>query len=188
MRIVAPGPKTDRKRGENNSSIEVVRENEDKAQSQKRTRELDYDHEQLATMSYQQLKDESFDTNPIAPELQFPAKLANASLPDKLDHIFSWCGDGADTKRQAFFASLSIDEYEECGDVLVEKFGTVMSKFKTARQRKRKEARQFEEEIERRQDLIKKKRGRIELDLQAMQQKGRDIIPKNPSQHQDVIE
>lgn len=158
-------------------------ESEGRDRSQKRPRDLDYDHEHLATMSYRQLKDESFDTNPAANKVQFPAKLADASMPEKLDHIFSWHGEGADAKREAFFSSLGIDQYEECGALLMGKFTAVMSKFKTARQRKRKEALKFEEEIERRQDLIGNKRKRIELDLQAMQQKGRDIIPGNSSQH-----
>ena len=138
-------------------------------------------------MSYQQLKDESFDANPGAPEVQIPAALANGSLSDKLDHVFSWHDHDVESRREAFFASMTIDQYEECGDLLIEKFAGVMSKFKAARQRKRQEAQNFEEESERRQDVIGKERKRIELDLQVMQQKGRDIIPRNPSHHQNAV-
>ena len=151
----------------------------------KRTMGLDYSFDQLAQMTYQQLNDEPFDYVPKAPHNQFAISISiisSRSLKDMLNDLFSshW-NDHQGALRKAFFASLAIDQYEECGDLIIEKFSAVMSSFRKVRQQKRTAARTFEAEVERRQELVSKNKSKIEQYLKRMQQKGRDIVSKVPS-------
>ena len=145
----------------------------------KRTRELDYSTDQLAHMAYQQLKDESFDCIPLAHRNQSTATISSSSLKDELNQMFSnHQDDGREECRKLFFASLAIDQYEVCGDLIIDNFSAIMSRVKKVRQQKRTAARLFEAEIELRHDLVSRKRTKIEQELQSMQQKGKDIVPK----------
>ena len=149
-------------------------------QHKKRPRDLDYSNSQLKLMNYQKLRDESFDHDPSMMVQQSNAMVGSGSLQDKLNHIFSHQQDKSqgDICKQ-FFASLSIDEYEVCGDFMIDRFSAIILKFKQIRQQKRIAAYNFELEIECRQKFVSSFRKSLDEALSCMQRKGKDIVPKS---------
>ncbi|KAL8855026.1 MAG: hypothetical protein Q9221_000223 [Calogaya cf. arnoldii] len=141
---------------------------------------LDYDPETLKKMTFQQLADESFDTAPQ------PTKLENgnisikdgSTLDEKLLHLHSLEGswERVHSQRQAFFSSLPIEQYEECGDLMAEHFSQIFSKFKKARQHKRGLAKQFEEEVAARQKLVERRTVAVGEDLDRLKRAGQDVV------------
>ncbi|KAL9118039.1 MAG: hypothetical protein Q9187_005421 [Circinaria calcarea] len=146
--------------------------------TQKRPLELDYDPDQLSEMTYADLKSESFDHDPRAPTDILPESLASAPLAHRLEYIHDQAkhGDVPIEQQRAFFCSLPIDEYEECGDLIVERFAAIIAKFKDARREKRKVATTFEEEIARREEGVRGKREAIERDMGRLRKAGEDVV------------
>lgn len=142
----------------------------------KRSRDLDYGIHQLAEMDYQQLHTESFDHVPGNTPYH---GLPDPSLPlaDRLHNIYpdKTHKDKA-ARAKAFFASLTIDQYEECGDLLLDGFRDVMDRLRKARQQKRKAARAMEEQIAKREEWVRKKRGVCELELGRLRSAGTAVV------------
>ena len=142
----------------------------------KRSRDLDYGNHQLAQMDYQQLQSESFDHVPGHIPYQ---GLPDPSLPlsERLHKIYpdKTHKDKA-ARAKAFFASLTIDQYEECGDLLLDGFRDVMDRLRQARQQKRKAARMMEEQIAKREEWVRKKRGVCELELGRLRSAGTAVV------------
>ena len=144
--------------------------------SRKRSRDLDYGLHQLAEMDYQQLQTESFDHVPGLvpyhglpdPSLPLSERLRNI-YPDKTHK------DKA-ARAKAFFASLTIDQYEECGDLLLDGFRDVMDRLREARRQKRQAARKMEEQIAKREEWVGKKRGVCELELGRLKSAGTAVV------------
>lgn len=74
---------------------------------------------------------------------------------------------------------MTIDQYEECGDLLLDSFKTVMDRLKQARQQKRKAAKAMEEQIARREEWVRRKRGVIEQDLGRLKTSGSVVVKPN---------
>ena len=151
----------------------------------KQSRELDYTWDELSRMNYSRLKDESFDLIPGV--VAGPAGLlSSAELVDSLRQILSPQRHGQEgTKGRAFFATLSIDQYEECGDLIIEGFKDILGKFKDARRQKRSLTRKFEEKVHQRQHIIRTKQSAIEKDLKTMRHNGSGLIPRSHPQKLD---
>ena len=142
-----------------------------------RERDLDYSLDDLAQMSYQQLREESFDHNPAKICPQLGTSLTDGPVPERLYHLMSV--DKIHEKgqlRMAFFSSLTIKQYEECGDLVIDTLGEIISKFKEARQRRRKVARKFEEEIATREAHVRNKVILVEDCLERMKDNGIDLV------------
>ncbi|KAL9131546.1 MAG: hypothetical protein Q9217_000560 [Psora testacea] len=158
-------------------------------QTQKRGKRLDYTIEHLAQMSYQQLQAEPFDHDPTEPDQQLPADLINGSLSDRLTHLFSHRKlDEQGEQRDAFFSRLTIDQYEECGELIIDKVSSIISKFKDARWQKRKVAKEFEEEIGRREERVRRKDRALEEDLERMKKNGIDLVKGGGRQRAEAEE
>ena len=145
----------------------------------KRSRDLDYSVHQLADMSYQQLKDESFDHVPGAAKLLAQHDLPSPSLPlpERLQQIYhDKTHKDRELRARGFFSSLSIEQYEECGDLLLDGFRDVMERLKQARQQKRRAAKTMEEQIAKREEWVRKKRGIIEQDLGRLKSSGSAVV------------
>ena len=145
----------------------------------KRSRDLDYSIHQLADISYTQLRDESFDHIPGAAKLNAQHDLPNPSLPlsDRLQQIYNdKTHKDRESRARGFFSSLTIDQYEECGDLLLDGFRDVMERLKNARQQKRKAAKMMEERIAKREEWVRKKRGIIEQDLGRLKSAGSAVV------------
>lgn len=144
----------------------------------KRPFQLDYDAAQLLQMSFEELKKQPFDHDPQAPPSILPHEISGVPLAEKLKHVTSTlkADPDKDEKRQRFFSSLTIDEHEECGDLIVEEFSNVIKKFKTARQEKRKLAMSYEAEIANREERVRAKQELLQRDMDRLKRAGRDVI------------
>ncbi|KAK4690366.1 hypothetical protein P7C71_g6405, partial [Lecanoromycetidae sp. Uapishka_2] len=157
------------------------------ANPRKRSRDLDYSMDQLGDMDYQRLKDESFDYIPMAStnishhDLPDP----NLTLQDRLHAVFSDRNPKDKAFRaRGFFASLTIDQYEECGDLLLDSFQNVMGKLKQARRHKRQAAQAMELQIAKREEWVRKKRGICEVELGRLRSAGVAVVkPIKPRTH-----
>lgn len=145
--------------------------------NRKRALELDYDSDQLSQIPFSDLKSQPFDHDPRAPPVTFPEDLISTSLPEKLSYLAS-ASDPAtrDSQQKAFYASLSIDDYEECGSLLVEQLSSIVRKFNNLRRQKRAVAVEFEAEIAKREEMVREKEGFIEKDLGRLRRMGEDVL------------
>ncbi|KAL8698115.1 MAG: hypothetical protein Q9201_006753 [Fulgogasparrea decipioides] len=140
--------------------------------------DLDYDLKTLTSMSFQQLASQSFDTSPQPIELKDPALTNRSSLKEKLVYLHSLDGrrDQVHLQRQAFFSSLPIEQYENCGDIMTDCFSQVISKFKQARQEKRALAKEFESEIANREKNVERRKVAVAEDLDRLKRAGQDVV------------
>jgi len=145
----------------------------------KRPLEPDYSEEDLSRMTYDQLKSESFDHDPKAPPNVLPAALQSEPLERQLTYILKLPTASDEhplPDHQRFFASLPIDKYEECGDLILGKFADIMNKFKKARQDKRQICRDFEEEVAKREAVVSKRVGALDRDLGRLRRAGEEVV------------
>ena len=144
-----------------------------------RGKDLDYSSDQLAGMEFQQLNQEPFHIDPQASKLDLPADITRDTLRRKLDHLLKVDDDDTRTGQQgAFMDSLPIQKYEECGNIIVEKFSALIQRFKNARQERRKIVVEFEEEIARREGCIQDKVTALEEDFDRLKRSGEDVVKK----------
>jgi hypothetical protein len=137
----------------------------------------DYDLEVLDTMSYDQLKNESFDTNPLAPPHPLSGDMLTKPLDERLHHVQKHLAADDQSK---FFHALSTDEWEEAGDWFLDQFSSIIQRTKQARQKKRKLAQGFEDEIEKRHKHVSKKQHQVEEAMHKMQTQGEGLVPRSP--------
>ena len=137
----------------------------------------DYDVETLHKMNYAQLKDESFDLDPRAPDQPLGENMLEKPLADRLEHVQK----NLDPRKQAdFFRSLPTADWEDAGDWFLKQFGSVITRTKEARQRKRKLAQGFEDEIEKRHKHVSKKQRQVETAMDKMKAQGEGLVPRSP--------
>ena len=125
------------------------------------------------------MKDESFDHVPAIarpiPEPKLPD--INLSLTDRLHHIYKdKSAKSKDAQQRAFFSSLTIDQYEECGDLLLNEFQELVDRLKQARQQKRKAARAMEDEITKREEWVRKRVVSLDQDLGRLKKGATDVV------------
>jgi hypothetical protein len=137
----------------------------------------DYDLEVLDKMSYDQLKNESFDTNPLAPPHPLSEDMLTKPLDARLDHVQKHLAADDQSK---FFHALSTNEWEDAGDWFLEQFSSILQRTKQARQKKRKLAQGFEDEIEKRHKHVSKKQHQVEDAMHRMQTQGEGLVPRSP--------
>jgi hypothetical protein len=137
----------------------------------------DYDQETLFEMTYTQLKNESFDKNPRAGDQPLTDEMLEKALVERLD--FAQKNLGPD-KQSDFFRSLSTTEWEDTGDWFLDQFSSIINRSKEARQKKRKLAQDFEEEVERRHKHVAKKQHQVEDAMSKMQAQGEGLVPRSP--------
>lgn len=77
---------------------------------------------------------------------------------------------------KTLFASLTIDTYEECGDLLIERFSEIVRRLKEARQVKRKACRALEEEVALREGWVRRKRACVEGGLGRLRTTGMSVV------------
>lgn len=139
----------------------------------KRHLSLDYDPTTLQTMTYTDLQTQPFDHNPRPPPPPLPESLLTAPLPSRLEHIAT-LPDEAD--RSTFFATLPLTEWEEAGDWFVERFGELVKKMRGARTERRRVAAEFEDEVARREEYVRRSREGVESEMRKMRKGGEDVL------------
>ncbi|PGH07102.1 hypothetical protein AJ79_06381 [Helicocarpus griseus UAMH5409] len=132
----------------------------------------DYPTNILETKSFSDLRAESFDYNPAPPQPIFPPQDPPLPLAEKLTRLKALTDD----QRQTFFASLTLTEWEESGDWLIEQFSLLLKKSKDARHERRQVAAVFEKEIERRYELVQTEGKEIGERLEEMRTGGMGVL------------
>ena len=129
--------------------------------------------------TYADLASEPFDHNPPSffAENTLIKRLPPSNLPlsTQMQAVFDTSTNRVGIAK-TLFASLTIDKYEECGDVLLEKFGEVVSRLKEARVVKRKACRAMEEEVRVREMWVGRKRQCVEDGLGRLRTTGMSVV------------
>lgn len=164
----------------NRSQVSTVHGDRDIASyipSHKHRIDLDYNPVQLREMTYDRLSHEDFDHFPQATNSSSLQSMADLGLSTRLQNLYELkdCPDLL-LQRKAFFSNLKIDQYEECGDLIVEKFSDMMSQYKNVRQQKRLIARTFESEIATWEERVQAKKKGVDQDLGRLRQAGENIV------------
>ncbi|KAL9008086.1 MAG: hypothetical protein Q9173_006752 [Seirophora scorigena] len=139
---------------------------------------LDYDMKTLSEMSYRQLAEESFDASPQSNHPKDAAPIDNPLLKEKLLHMRSLNGpkEQVRSRRQAFFSSLSIDQYDQCGELMAEQLSQVMLQFQKARREKRCVAEDFEKEVAAREKVVESRKVAVMTDLDRLKRTGQEVV------------
>lgn len=138
----------------------------------------DYDQEKLIEMSYTQLKNESFDNNPRAGDNPLADEMLEKDLVERL--VFAQKNLAHD-KQSDFFRFLPTGEWEDAGDWFMDQFSSIINRSKEARQKKRKLAQGFEDEIGKRHKHVAKKQYQVEDAMSKMQAQGEGLV-RSPRQ------
>jgi hypothetical protein len=105
--------------------------------------------------------------------------MATKPLNDRLDHVQKNLAPADQTK---FFRSLPTREWEDAGDWFLSQFESIIKRTREARQEKRKLAREFEKEVEKRHRHVAKKSRQVDDALQKMSAQGQGLLPpKSPT-------
>jgi Extracellular mutant protein 11 len=134
--------------------------------------QLDFPQKALASMTYDQLRNQPFDTDPNAHPFVLPPDLTNTSLSSQLSYISTL----PDPQRHQFFNSLSLDTWEDCGDWFVDQFASIVKRMTALRREKRKAAMEFEEEVAERQERVRVKAEGLKTVMGKMQREGKVLI------------
>lgn len=147
--------------------------------TRKRGRSIDYGLDELAGMNFNHLTAEPFHIGPQPKEVVLPPQIASGTLAEKLDYLVRLENHEAKVSQQrSFLASLPMGEYEECGDIMVERFSEFVKTFKHARQQRRRIAKEFEEEVAKREERVRGKIDAFEKDLSRLKTGGEDVVRK----------
>ena len=145
--------------------------------TRKHARDLDYSLGQLSDMTFDQLQSEAFDHDPRATKPALPEDIAHGTLSQKLDYMLNLKDKESKTVQQrAIFASLPIEQHEDCGDLIIEKCTGIVAKFKDARRQRRKVAQQFEDEVAEREERVRGKMSAVEKDLGRLKRGGEEVV------------
>lgn len=135
-------------------------------------------------MSFRTLKDQSFDCDPTRPAVELPEAVASSGLGEKLDHVRCLRSNGHATdigSQTKFFESLSINEWEEAGDWIIEKLGENLKNLQKHRREMREETKKYEDEVEKRFTLIADTQETVKGVLDGMRKHKLEIL--NTGEH-----
>jgi hypothetical protein len=142
----------------------------------------DYETADLYNMNYDELRAEDFDTEPRGKTQVLSNDMQSRDLEQRLVYVQKNL-DPSDQDK--FFRALPTREWEEAGDWFLDHFGSIIKRAKEARQNKRKLAREFEDEVEKRYRKVAKRQQNVEAALSEMKEKGQSLIPKSPRASKD---
>ena len=142
---------------------------------------LDHSTLQLATMTFQQLRDECFDDG-FAPAITvLSPEFAEASLHAKLEYLFSMRDSmGRDVQQQAFFDGLTIEHYGESGEILGQKMSELIAKLSSIRKKKRDIAGEFELEVAKREQIVRIKAAVLKKEKVVMTRQTEELTARRP--------
>lgn len=140
-------------------------------------KDLDYSDAQLRQLTYQDLSHEDFDYVPHSNVSPSARIFTHSELSEKLQGIFEMQSEtDLLRQRQNAFSSLSIEQYEQCGDLMMDRMRTIIAKYRAARLRKRNIESTFENEVSTRERDIRDKKEAIDDDLLRLRNAGKDVI------------
>lgn len=130
---------------------------------------LDYDDKALGQKTFGELLNEPFDLDPARGNDQGGD---GNPLSNKLEHF----GHQSEDEQRDFFASMKMDDWEESGDWLVDRFADLMKRMKDARREKRKVVANFETEASKRAEAVQKLSDHLDRKMQKMKQDGLRVV------------
>jgi hypothetical protein len=137
----------------------------------------DYDPETLFKMNYERLMSESFDTDPRSKPPVLAEEDLQRPLVGRIELVQKHLGD---TDQAEFFRSLPTKEWEDAGDWFLGRFQDIIGRMRQARQKKRKLAQEFEDEVEKRHKHVSKKQQQVEQAMETMKTQGEGLVPRSP--------
>lgn len=150
--------------------------------TKKRHLEADYPPQLLYQKSFTDLQAEPFDKAPTptpSPPAKSPSLPPNTSLisnnhsPD--DTVFQLL-KLADQDRQAYLSRMSVEEWEDCGDQLIDRFSDLLTEMKKLRRTRRRTAAIFEAEVKRRHELVEAQNSELSTKLNEMRTGGAEVL------------
>lgn len=143
----------------------------------KRQLEADYPAEVLYQKSFADLQAEPFDKAPSPvpspPTKPLPPIVSDGQSPnDPVSRLFGL----TDQERGEFLARMSVDEWEECGDQLIDRFSQLLSEMKKLRRVRRQTAAVFEAEVKRRHNQVQEKDAELTGKLNEMRTGGAEVL------------
>ncbi|KAJ5474402.1 hypothetical protein N7475_003968 [Penicillium sp. IBT 31633x] len=148
--------------------------------SRKRPLEADYPPEVLYQKSFSELQAEPFDKSPTPPP---PVK--SPSLPPEppfvpdtqepknaVSHMLTL----KEEERQTYLAHMTMDEWEDCGDQIIDRFTHLLSEMKNLRRARRRTAAVFESEVKRRHDQVEAQNSELTNKLTEMRNGGAEVL------------
>ena len=150
----------------------------DRPQSQKRAGDLDYSPDELTRMTFQQLSHEPFNLLSDKTPTSIPQELSRDTLVARMNYILDKMedDDAKPVRRRAFFSSLSSEQYEECAKLITCRFSAIMSRFADARQHRRQVAKDFEQEVARREVRVRGKANAVDRVLGILKRGGEEVV------------
>ncbi|CZT00729.1 hypothetical protein WAI453_009174 [Rhynchosporium graminicola] len=137
----------------------------------------DYTIEELKRMKYSDLESEGWDMVPYAKPFELPNELQGrkVTLEKKVTYYATKVTEEDD--QIPFYESLTTEEWDQAGDLFIEKFGELMKRLKAKKQEKRKAAEGFEDEIRDREKAVRNEAGKIDKCLEDMEITGKSLLP-----------
>ena len=136
--------------------------------------EIDYDTEQLKTMSYADLDSTPFLTDPRAPSTQ--PRVDSNGTPISLEQRLSSLSRMNADDQKSLFRSLTDAENEEAGHWFVQSFATDLKRLMEVRVERRKKALTFEMEAKKRQREVETKCEDLDRELADLKKGGSQLI------------
>ncbi|RAL11588.1 uncharacterized protein BO97DRAFT_470790 [Aspergillus homomorphus CBS 101889] len=157
---------------------------QDNHDSKKRQLEPDYPPEVLRQKTFAELQSEPFDHIPAATTTAaaaetkpVPPTSSVAPGPDSNpEERMSYLLNLSDQDRREFFSGLSMDAWEDYGDLLIDQFSATLAKMKDLRRARRQTAAVFEAEIKRRHELVEEQSGELSRKLRDMKSGGTEVL------------
>lgn len=139
----------------------------------KRRLSVDYNDQELLSMAYADLKNESFDHDPARSAVQ---RANTPSSGDTLVQKLSHYQNQDENSQHHFFTQLSVGEWDECGDWFLDRFGEMVGEIKSARREKRETVSQYENQISAREQVVRSRTEKIEQALTSLKHEGEGMM------------
>lgn len=147
--------------------------------TKKRHLESDYPPQLLYQKSFAELQAEPFDKTPTPPPPikspslppQPPAPIIS-SPDDSVSHFLKL----GEQDRQVYLSRLSVDEWEECGDQLIDRFTNLLTEMRKLRRARRRTAAVFEAEVRRRHEQVEAQDSELSVKFEEMRTGGAEVL------------
>ncbi|CAG8042274.1 unnamed protein product [Penicillium olsonii] len=147
--------------------------------NKKRPLEADYPPEVLYQKSFSELQAEPFDKAPPPPPAKSPPLPPKPTfIPD--DHepknAVSDLLNLTAQERQTYLSQMSLYEWEDCGDQVIDRFTHLLSEMRNLRRARRQTAAVFESEVKRRHDQVESQNTELTNKLTEMRSGGAEVL------------
>lgn len=150
--------------------------------TRKRHLEADYPPEVLYQKSFNELQAEPFDKAPTPPppppakSPSLPPAVPPASDTQSPENAVAQLLRLTDQDRETHLARMSVDEWEDCGDQLIDRFSHLLTEMKNLRRARRRTAAVFEAEVRRRHEEVELQNSELSTKLEEMRTGGAEVL------------